>query len=462
MKRHYALLGLEPGASVEEIKRAYAKLLKRTRPEDDLAAFQALQEAFEQCLAAAKRPVQATTLDESEDEGDEDGDTDESPDAYARVIDEVLDFGYTPASQRPPTGGPGQDAPAAGASEPTPPAPPDPRVLETIELLVERAERLHPEDLQKWLATTDVLVDFDLQLAVSRELPRYLLGRRSQVNAHAVGVLEHFLLGGDYHLGRVDDELRRDWEKLEALGEFNGKVSALRHRLGSRAQKLAFAEITSPPSQARREALLQIPAAADVVRTLVSEIYCFDQEFAANFVEHEAKIYWHKVSDEFPAPAFDTAHATTIGFSTLALVLSIVQILVGNDPEQQGAALAGVTCALIASLVLVLSGRRFRWEALLAIALVSWGAFAVFALLLDGRLPIGTIAGLACCTGVLGMLVTDVINARVERVAPVVARLELNIFALLLAGIGFIAGLGAMAASPKTIDQPPRYYEPAG
>ncbi len=50
----WTLLGLPPGADERSVKRAYAALLKKTRPEDDAAAYQALREAYEQALAQAR------------------------------------------------------------------------------------------------------------------------------------------------------------------------------------------------------------------------------------------------------------------------------------------------------------------------------------------------------------------------------------------------------------------------
>ncbi|MFC4160912.1 hypothetical protein [Chitinimonas lacunae] len=49
----WQLLGIAPTPEERDIKRAYAKLVKSTRPEDDPDAFQRLRDAFEQALWAA-------------------------------------------------------------------------------------------------------------------------------------------------------------------------------------------------------------------------------------------------------------------------------------------------------------------------------------------------------------------------------------------------------------------------
>ncbi|MET0265138.1 MAG: J domain-containing protein, partial [Duganella sp.] len=49
----WATLGIAPTADERSIKRAYARLLKGTRPEDDPAAFQALHDAYQHALRIA-------------------------------------------------------------------------------------------------------------------------------------------------------------------------------------------------------------------------------------------------------------------------------------------------------------------------------------------------------------------------------------------------------------------------
>ncbi|MEW8955326.1 MAG: J domain-containing protein, partial [Clostridium sp.] len=49
----WGILGIEPTNDIRAIKRAYAKKLKVTHPDDDLEAFQALKEAFDAALSYA-------------------------------------------------------------------------------------------------------------------------------------------------------------------------------------------------------------------------------------------------------------------------------------------------------------------------------------------------------------------------------------------------------------------------
>ena len=64
MMNAWHILGLAPGADERSVKRAYAALLKRTRPEDDAVAYQALREAYEQALVMARRGGDALMADQ--------------------------------------------------------------------------------------------------------------------------------------------------------------------------------------------------------------------------------------------------------------------------------------------------------------------------------------------------------------------------------------------------------------
>ncbi|MFK3651516.1 J domain-containing protein [Lysobacter enzymogenes] len=110
----FAALGLSADADQAQIKRAYAKLLRTNRPDDDPAGFQRLNEAYQQCLEWARRRVaaevaMATDAFEDEDEAEDD-------DALARGM-------RMPPAPRP---APIPLAPAGGSAAPAPPAVPLP------------------------------------------------------------------------------------------------------------------------------------------------------------------------------------------------------------------------------------------------------------------------------------------------------------------------------------------------
>lgn len=56
MERYYQILGLEPGASQIEIKKAYFKLIRQHSPESDPEQFQKIREAYERLKSAGDEP----------------------------------------------------------------------------------------------------------------------------------------------------------------------------------------------------------------------------------------------------------------------------------------------------------------------------------------------------------------------------------------------------------------------
>jgi len=78
--RALEILGLAPGADERAIKRAYARLLKGCRPDDDPQGFQQLRDAYEEALEQARRGV-ADDEDDVCDDADEEHDDDSEADA---------------------------------------------------------------------------------------------------------------------------------------------------------------------------------------------------------------------------------------------------------------------------------------------------------------------------------------------------------------------------------------------
>lgn len=116
----FAVLGLSADADEAQIKRAYAKLLRANRPDDDPAGFQRLNEAYQHCLEWARRRAAAAAALAADAAADEREDADE---------DEVEADGETaqrlrmPPAPRPP---PVPVAPTDGPAAPQAPAAPTP------------------------------------------------------------------------------------------------------------------------------------------------------------------------------------------------------------------------------------------------------------------------------------------------------------------------------------------------
>lgn len=77
MNSCWEILGIDPTDDERAIRRAYAKKLKITRPEDDAEAYQNLREAFDYALEIA--PYQSQEPQDSNDDNDDDDNIHENP-----------------------------------------------------------------------------------------------------------------------------------------------------------------------------------------------------------------------------------------------------------------------------------------------------------------------------------------------------------------------------------------------
>ncbi len=75
----WRLLGLEPTRDASAIRRAYARRLKLTRPDEDAEGFQALLAARERALAEARTLPETERAAEDEPDEAEQGPADEPP-----------------------------------------------------------------------------------------------------------------------------------------------------------------------------------------------------------------------------------------------------------------------------------------------------------------------------------------------------------------------------------------------
>ncbi|ELY5871706.1 hypothetical protein SNN82_001923 [Cronobacter sakazakii] len=117
--RALEILGLEPGADERAIKRAYARLLKVCRPDDDPQGFQQLRDAYETALEQARRGVADGDDDAFGDDDEHHDDNDMAavaPDVYRQIDDPLL---AQPVNEPEPA--PAESAPAPPAPLYTPP-----------------------------------------------------------------------------------------------------------------------------------------------------------------------------------------------------------------------------------------------------------------------------------------------------------------------------------------------------
>ena len=79
MKKPHELLGVPRDATLLEIKRAYARVLKLNRPDDDPDAFGLVHAAFEACVANFRRRESANEYEDDDESRDDEFETEGQP-----------------------------------------------------------------------------------------------------------------------------------------------------------------------------------------------------------------------------------------------------------------------------------------------------------------------------------------------------------------------------------------------
>lgn len=222
----WSVLGLEPGADERSVKRAYARLLKVHRPDEDAEAFQRLREAYDQALSLARQ---------FHDPGQPEGDPWPALSEPAEGIDPPL---AEPAAR--------QSAPAQPVHrvEPLPPAafapvqvpeaavPPGILPQQMHAWLEEGRDREVLDAVRAWL-TSEWLLPFDRRLEFEQQM--VVLVERSHWSPAFFEALSR-LMGWDDDLGQLPCEGWR-WGRLIERCQDQAWLDALRRTLDSSAER---------------------------------------------------------------------------------------------------------------------------------------------------------------------------------------------------------------------------------
>src|SRR5690606_1286172 len=145
----FEYLGLPDDAGERDIKRAYARALKVTRPDEDAAGFQTLNEAYQTALSIARSYVPAEVCVPAGGAAPEPSDTTEHPASFDWAVSAETQALAVPVEH------------AAVAADPAP----APR-FDMDEFRLELAERCRdqrPEPLDSWLYSIGALYDIELK-----------------------------------------------------------------------------------------------------------------------------------------------------------------------------------------------------------------------------------------------------------------------------------------------------------
>lgn len=155
---YFRILDLDRGADETAIKRAYARLLKATRPDDDPQGFQRLNEAYQAALAHARQPPMEWDEDEREEIQDP-----------AILVERAHAMAATPARQLAADGNASQTR-SGDSFEPTPVPTREESVRFDFDAFyretLEQANGWNDAALLRWLSTREDLYHLGLKQAV--------------------------------------------------------------------------------------------------------------------------------------------------------------------------------------------------------------------------------------------------------------------------------------------------------
>ena len=356
MGNPFRVLGLDRKADITTIKRAYAKLLRTHRPDEDAAAFQRLHEAYEACLEQARWREQGwEDVDDYDDDdvGLIDGDEVAAPAQTGGSDDPLfalLDAGAIPA-----------DANALAEDGIGMPATDDFDTGAFADELIHRMRDDTREAVEAWLRAHDDL---------------YALDRKRGLQAVVVDVLEAVDAGtASRHFDAVTGFFGLDtiagidgWlhHRLDAIQQRFGDAAEFERVLRTHAgpdatwadQGIAR-ELLESPSWLRRLCLVACPGLPGRTGALARALQAADPESASIRLNESARRFWERATDR-RALRWQRLGFMAVRVAVWALIVAVLFKWSGDDK--------GFGKGLLAD-----------WATLFAIPLGLWLAYALVA-----------------------------------------------------------------------------------
>lgn len=342
-------LGLDGGADVTQIKRAYARLLRTHRPDDDPVAFQRLHDAYEACLEQARWREMGLEDDDWDSPAVEDvtreapAITDPAPDpAHPRDGDDMPDL----EPGRVETGAPffedPFDAPAF------------------IEDLVGRMHTNTRESVHAWLRAHEDHYSLDRKRGLAHDVVDALAGIEPEDAARHFEHVTHFF-GLDTVAG-IEPWLQQRLDGIRLrLDDAASFERILRSRAGANAdwadQRVAK-ELLEPFHLLRRAFLISFPGMPGQVGEFARALHAADPVSAAAELNEHAMRFWQRATDR--------AHLYLERLGFMALRLGVWSIVIAGFIaliEDDGKGLQ--------------RGFGVDWAAALGVSFGLWLAYAV-------------------------------------------------------------------------------------
>ncbi|HSD18178.1 MAG TPA: DnaJ domain-containing protein [Thermomonas sp.] len=324
----FEILGLDATADVATIKRAYARLLRTHRPDDDAAAFQRLHEAYEACMEQARWREQGWY---DEDEGKDDGDgIDASDIAKPAPVGEPGDATFAPL-----------DAAGMAAN-----ADADAFVDHGIDMpgtedfdvgafsgeLVGRMRSDTRQAVEAWLQANDDLYSLERKHAMQAVVIDALESVDAATASRHFETLTRFF-GMDMIAG-IDGWLQHRLDDLQRrLGDTAEFERVLRTHAGADAtwaDRGIARELLEPFRWLRRLCLIACPGLPGRTGALARALHAADPESASARLDQQARHFWERATDR------GALHRERLGFSATrfalwSLALALLVATTGDD-----------------------------------------------------------------------------------------------------------------------------------
>lgn len=365
----HEVLGIAPEAETVEVKRAYARLLKQTRPDDDPAGFQRLHEAFLECLAHRRR-VEAGEPDpyaweDGEDEDEAAAQDDDSPDEERQSPEVTINWDEFEAAWK------REQFEEEVTSAPKP-------GNEAAALLDEIFEAAHREAdrLDTWLRVHDGLYSISLKRELGEAILPRLVQEQETLSWRAVDAIFTF-----FEYDSVSDPrlrarplARELWQETRGHERFHKHLSEQRqlHYGATFVDRLVDRELFEAPHRGRRMAIQWLPLVGASLRQKLQQLQELDKARAYSALSPAARDFW--------PPIFDPARLHWRRFMPVMLQLALLTAIligmasIGREGDKRGlVGLWGVFFLVLAGIYWVFTLWRFGVNRYYQWRIAKWG-----------------------------------------------------------------------------------------
>ncbi|MGH8079291.1 MAG: hypothetical protein ACREP7_01870, partial [Lysobacter sp.] len=278
-------LGLEPDADEREIKRAYARELKRFRPDEDPLGFQALNEAYQYCLAYAEHLRWQASAESQEHAGHR---SDEDACDSGGVAHREMD---TSDNRSRPTSEPMEPVSA--------PAPVEFDFNEFMNELLYRASYQASAGLSRWLREIEPLYSLDLKLALRVPVLQVLAQIERPLPVEATQVIfEFFALDlVSEHDAWLREHAFETQGRAESNQRFGRTLEALQSQKVKSVDRMLARELAQSRHWGRRIFIALMPMLPTRLISTLNALEEIDPRQAALQLDEESVRFWRSATD---------------------------------------------------------------------------------------------------------------------------------------------------------------------